>query len=77
MIFSFSKNARETSQKNSRLVSFDVMSLYTNILHELGLKAIEYWLDKYSKLIHSTFNKAFILESSKLILEKNDFVFNE
>ena len=31
--------------KRLKLVSFDVTSLYTNILHELGLKAIEsYWI---------------------------------
>ncbi|VDI57594.1 Hypothetical predicted protein [Mytilus galloprovincialis] len=29
------------------LVSFDVISLYTNIPHELGLKAVQYWLEKY------------------------------
>ena len=31
--------------------------------HELALKAIEYWLDKYPKLIHSRFNKSFIFEA--------------
>ena len=41
--------------KHSKLVSFDVTSLYTNIPLELVLKAIEYWLDKYPELIHSRF----------------------
>ena len=55
---------KKLNKKNSKLVFFDVTSLFTNIPHELGLKAIEYWLDK-----HSWFNKSFIL--------KGYFVFNE
>ena len=35
--------------KNSKWVSLDITSLYTNIPHGLGLKAIEYWLDEYPK----------------------------
>ena len=34
-----------TTQENTILVSFDVESLYSNICHDLGLKAITYWLD--------------------------------
>ena len=45
--FDFLKKCKRNLTKNSKLVSFDVTSLYTNIPHELGLKAIEYWLDKY------------------------------
>ena len=41
------------------------------------MKAIEYWLDKYPELIHSRFNKSFILEVLKLVLKNNHFVFNE
>ena len=67
----------EKLNKNSKLVSFDVTSLYTNIPHELGLKANEYWLDRYSELIHSRFNKSYILEALKLVLKNNDFVFDE
>ena len=47
------------------------------MLHELGLKAIEYWLDKYPELIHSRFNKSYILKALKRVLKKNDFIFNE
>ena len=35
--------------KESILVSFDVENLYSNIPHELGLKAISFWLNKYPK----------------------------
>ena len=75
--FNFLKKCKRKLTKNSRLVSFDVTSLYTNIPHKLGLKAIEYWLDKYSELIHSRFNKSFILEALKVVLKIKHFVFNE
>ena len=41
------------------------------------MKAIEYWLDKYPELIHSRFNKSFILEALKLVLKNNHFIFRE
>ena len=51
--FDFLKKCKRNIIENSKLVSFDVTRLYTSIPHELGLKAIEYWLDKYPELIHS------------------------
>ena len=33
------------------LVSFDVENLYSNITHELGLEAVEYWLNKHPEVI--------------------------
>ena len=53
--FDFLKKCKRNLTKNSKLISFDVTRLYTNIPHELGLKAIEYWLNKYPELIHSRF----------------------
>ena len=67
----------ETVPPNTKLVSFDVVNLYTNISHELGIEAINSWLSKYPELIHDRFTKEFILESTKLILENNNFYFNE
>ena len=75
--FDFLKKCKRNLTKNSKLVSFDVTSLYTNIPHELWSKAIEYWLDKYPELIHSRFIKSFILEALKLVLKNNHFAFNE
>ena len=61
--FDFLKKCKRNLTKNSKLVSFDVTSLYTNIPHVLGLKAIEYWLDEYPKLVlknsHFAFNEEF------------------
>ena len=75
--FDLLKKCKRNLTKNSKLVSFDVTRLYTNIPHDVRLKAIEYWLDKYPELIHSRFNKSDILEALKLILKNNHFVFNE
>jgi ribosomal protein S27E len=63
--------------KNTLLVSFDVVNLYTNIPHKLGIEAVNYWLDKHPNLLHSRFNKGFIVNALQLILENNSFTFNE
>ena len=55
--------------QNTLLVSFVVVNLYTNISHDLGIKAINSWLTKYPELIHERFSKEFILESIKLYLK--------
>lgn len=59
------------------LVSFDVVSLYTSIPHELGLTAVEYWLDNHTNSLPRQFSKEFILESISLILKENTFNFND
>lgn len=56
-------------------VTLDVVSLYSNISHDLGYKAIKYWLNEYYD--HSNRIPAkLILEGCKLILENNCFEFN-
>ena len=37
------------------LTTFDVVGLYSNIPHEYGLEAIEYWLDKFPELYTEDF----------------------
>ena len=37
--------------EHTQLVSFDIVSLYSNIPHDLGLEAISFWLDKFPELI--------------------------
>ena len=58
---------------NSRIISLDVTSLYTNIPQELGLRAI-YEVGKMSFP-----NKDFtvVTEIAKLVLENNIFNFND
>ena len=53
------------------------MSLYTNIPHDLGLTAIEYYIDKSYDLLPNRFTKSFILESIKFILQNNNFIFQD
>ena len=58
------------------LTTFDVVGLYSNIPHEYGLEAIEYWLDKFPESLHRRFPKEFVLESVKFILENNNLNFD-
>ena len=53
----FLKHIPEIVPPNTLLVSFDFISLYTNISHNLGMKAIERWLTDYPELIHKRFSK--------------------
>ena len=73
----FLKYVPKIEPQNTLLVSFDIVSLYTNISHDLGIEAINNWLTKYPELIHERFSKEFILESIKIILENNNFYFND
>ena len=52
------------------------MGLYSNIPHEYGLEAIEYWLDKFPESLHPRFSKEFLLESVKFISENNNLNFD-
>ena len=59
------------------LTSFDITSLYANIPHDLGIKAIEYWLTLYPKNILRRFPREFVIEGINLILNNNTFVSND
>ncbi|XP_062601156.1 uncharacterized protein LOC134262845 [Saccostrea cucullata] len=67
----------EEVQQNTILVSFDVTSLYTNILHYLGLEAVKFWMEKYPTETNERFSKEFILEALQVVLENNHFHFDE
>ena len=73
--FDFLRKLPESVEPESCLVTFDVNSLYTNIPHDVGLSAVEYWIKKHPNLLPSRFNTKFITESIKLILENNVFFF--
>ena len=72
----FEQKLPKEIDRESTLVSFDVENLYSNIPHELGLKTISFWLNKYPKELPKRISKDFILEGIKLILENNSFCFN-
>lgn len=67
---------KELNFDNITLYSVDIASLYTSISHELGIEAINYWITKKGNLIPDRFTKEFILESLKIVLENNNFIFN-
>ena len=58
------------------LVTFDVISLYTNIPPDLGLTAIEYWLDYYGRHTADHFHKEFILLALSIVPQENIFHFD-
>ena len=66
----------ETTE-NVLLVSYDVVNLYSNIPHDLGIQAIDYWLKKYPMLLHSRIKPDFILEGIQFILKNNTFKCND
>ena len=65
------------NDENIILSTFDVISLYTNIPHASGLEALSYWIDKHPGSLHKRFNKQFILESERRILENNNSKYND
>lgn len=71
----FLNHIPNTVKDNTHLVSFDVTSLYTNIPHNLGVEAIDYWINKTEGILQSRFSKEFILEGITLVLENNHFFF--
>ena len=63
--------------KETILTSFDITSLHTNIPHNLGMEAIQYWFIKYLPSAANSFSQEFIIEGIKIILQNNTFTFND
>ena len=63
--------------EDSLLTSFDLVSLYTSIPHELGMESIIFWLEKQNNMVSDRLSDAFILSSIDLILKNNYFRFND
>ena len=59
------------------MVTFDVCSLYTNIPHEVGPRAIEYFVSYYRQSINPRFTTQFIMEAASFILSNNSITFGE
>lgn len=75
--FDFLNHLPETVDKNTIIVSFDVVNLYTNIPHDFGIQAITYWIETYQHELPERINKDLIIEGIKFILENNYFMFND
>ena len=57
-------------------MTFDIVNLHTNIRHNFGLEALDYWLENHPESSHARFNKEFILECAKFIVQNNNMKFN-
>ena len=60
----------------ANLVSCDIVSLYSSIPTELGMEALEYWIERLCSKIPARFTKSFILELAKFVLENNYCTFD-
>ena len=77
--FDFVERVEKHNQPGTKLVSWDIKSLYTNINHELFHDAISYWIEKLREELPllSRFSKEFIMEGLKIILKFNYFYFDK
>ena len=71
------KTCKRNVTDDTVLVTFDVCSLYTNIPHEFGLKAIEYFVSYYRQSINPRLKTQIILEAASFILTNNSMTFDE
>ena len=62
------KTCKRNVTDDTVLVTFDVYSLYTNIPHEFGLRAIEYFISNCRQSVNPRFTTQFILEAASFIL---------
>ena len=56
--------------------SVDVKDMYQNIEHDLGLQAIEFWLERYPEMLPKRVSKNFVLEALLFVLQNNTGYFN-
>lgn len=71
----FLNHLPETISNEEIFVSFDIVSLYTNIDTTLGLEAIQFWLNAYPYEM-DRLSREFILKSLELVLRNNTFEFS-
>lgn len=63
-----------TVTPQTKLASLDVESLYMNVSHALGIKAVHYFLD--SRGIQYKQHNDFVIQLLKFLLTHNYFTFN-
>ena len=72
----FVRNLPKAVEGNFKLLSCDIVALYPSIPTDLGLQALEYWVDKLPHLIDRRFTKQFILKIAEFVLKNNYFEFD-
>ena len=73
----FLNHIPDKADENTILVTFDVVSLYKSIPHDLGLEAVKYWLQNYSTSLTRPFSTEFIIDTISIILKENTFRFDD
>ena len=74
--WNFINKLPQTTDFDCEIYSIDIVSLYTNIQHSLGLEAIDHYIEKFRNHIPRRFTKEFIIESVKFVLTNNNFFFD-
>ena len=72
----FLSKCSRKNYEDTLLVTLDVVNLYTKILHTFGLEALDYWFENHPESLHARFNKEFVLQYAKFILQNNNMKFN-
>ena len=72
----FVRSLPKAVEGNFKLLSCDIVALYPSIPIDLGLQALEYWVDKLRHVIHPRFTKQFILKLAEFVLRNNYFEFD-
>ena len=67
----------DEADENTILVTFDVVSLYTSIPHDLGLEAVKYWIQNYNTSFTRPFSTEFIIDAISIILKENTLRFDD
>ena len=77
--FDFLEKLGSDCEEGTKLVTWDIKSLYTSIRHDLFYTAVEYWLNKLGDKLPllSRFKRDFVMEALKIILEYNYFLINK
>ena len=73
----FLKKLKYNTSGEYDMISYDIVSLYTSIPHDLGEQAIRHYVNKYPELIPTRFSEEFIIEACLFILRNNNFLFDE
>ena len=74
--WAFIKQLPRNLDYDAQLFTCDIVSLYTSIPHDLGVEAIEFWLQTYPDKVSKRFTRDFIIESILFILQNNNFYFD-
>jgi hypothetical protein len=61
---------------SDKLVTLDVVNLYSNITSTIGLLALSFWIDKHREKIDNRFTKEFLSTATELVLNNNTFNFD-